>query len=340
MTLRSHLTIGSSGVVDRIYFFRITIFASLIIMMTQTNCLAQTKGQSIIIDLLMGEPVPFDHALDDMAQTRIIYLGEHHTIARHHKLQLDVMKGLHQRGLALAVGLEMFSTEQRSTLDEWSGSERNVEELSRKLGPERWTNLQDYAEILKFARQIRAPILGLNAPDSIVRKVAREGLGSLSVEERQSIPSDVEDINPQYEKLLRLKLRVHKSFQGKKLEKIILAHAVRDAVMAKGITDFMSSEAGAGKCMVVIAGGGHLNYGFGIPERVNRKIQLVHRIMLPSESGELVLSEQELRHAAPVEITHEDLNFIKVRIASYLSVLPLREEDKHLETEMLQARIK
>ena len=340
MTLRSHLITGSSGVVDRIDFFRMSIFGLLIIMMTQTNCFSQTRSQSIMIDLLLGEPVPFDHALDDMAKTRIIYLGEHHTIARHHKVQLDIMKGLHQRGLKLAVGLEMFSTEQQSILDEWSRAEWSVEELARKLGPERWTNLQDYAEILKFARQIKAPILGLNAPDSLVRKVAREGLGSLSASERQAIPSDVEDINPQYEKLLRLKLRVHKSFQDKKLEKIILAQAVRDAVMAKGISDFMTSEVGAGKCMVVIAGGGHLNYGFGIPERVDRKIQLAHRIMLPSESGELVLTEQELRHAAPIEITHEDLDFIKVRIASYLSVLPLPDEDKHHETEMLQARIK
>ncbi len=325
---------------DRIDLLKLTIFGVLIIMMTQTNCFAQTKSPSIIIDMLLGEPVPFEHALDDMAKTRIIYLGEHHTIARHHKLQLDVMKGLAQRGLALSVGLEMFSTQQQATLDEWSGSEWDVGELVRRSGPEHWTNLEDYAEILKFAREIKAPILGLNAPDAMVRKVAREGLGSLSDAERQSIPDDAEDINPQYEKLLRIKLRVHKSFQGKKLEKIILAQAVRDAVMSRTIVDFLSSDAGSGKCMVVIAGGGHLNYGFGIPERVSRKLNLPCRIMLPSESGELVLSEQELRHAAPIEITHEDLDFIKLRIASYLSVLPLPEEDKPIETELLQARIK
>lgn len=340
MTLRSHLIIGSFGVVDRIDLLKVTILGVFFIMMSQANCFAQSKSQAMIIDLLLGEPVPFDQALDDMAKTRIIYLGEHHTIARHHKLQLDVIRGLAQRGLSLSVGLEMFSTEQQATLDEWSNSQRDIGELARRLGPERWTNLQDYAEILKFAREIKAPILGLNAADALVRKVAREGLDSLSDIERQSIPSDVGDINPQYERLLRLKLRVHKSFQDKKLEKIILAQAVRDSVMSGTIVDFLSSTAGAGKCIVVIAGSGHLNYGFGIPERVERRINLAHRIMLPSESGELVLSEQELRHAAPIEITHEDLDFIKTRIASYLSVLPLPEEDKHLETEMLQARIK
>lgn len=337
MTLKSPLTTGNSGAADRSAVLITLILTLFVIVMTKTGSLAQTKCPATIIDLLMGEPVLFEQALDDMAKVRIIYLGEHHTIARHHKLQLDVIKGLVERGITPAIGMEMFSTEQQRALDEWCQADSDVDSLAAGLGRDRWANLRDYAEMLMFARQIKAPILGLNAPDSVVRKVAREGLDSLSDTEKEAIPPDVENINPLYDKLLRLKLRVHKSFQDKKLDKIVLAQAVRDAVMSKTVVDFLNSDTGSGKTMVVIAGGGHLNYGFGIPERVSRRLDAPHRIMLPSESGELVLSEQELRHAAPIEITHSDLDFIKTRIASYLSVLPLNEE-KPVETELLQAR--
>lgn len=323
---------------DRLKTINILLLLALIIAMTNSRCLAQNKCSAIMIDLVFGEPVTMEQALDDMASSRIVYLGEHHTIARHHSFQLDIIKGLAQRGISLAIGMEMFSIEHRSALNQWMQEGSGIDELAKRLGPERWNNLKDYAEILKYAVEIKAPLIGLNAPDALVRKVARQGLEGLSDAERKDIPSDLTDINPQYEKLLRLKLRVHKSFQTRKLDSIILAQALRDAVMAKSIVEFLNSESGSGKTMVVIAGGGHLNYGFGIPERVSRHLDVRHRIALPSESGELVLSEHELRHAAPLEITHEDLSFIRNRIADYLSVLPLRDEDAPaLTPEVIQA---
>ena len=63
----------------------------------------------LIIDVLMGEPVEMETMLDDLADVKIIYLGEVHTIARHHKLQTDILNRLKGRGLKLALGMEMFS---------------------------------------------------------------------------------------------------------------------------------------------------------------------------------------------------------------------------------------
>jgi hypothetical protein len=74
---------------------------------------------------------------------------------------------------------------------------------------------------------------------------------------------------------------------------------------------------------MVIAGSGHINYGFGIPERVRRRVDISFRIILPSESGELQLSEAEKRQAVDIDISHEDVKFIDRPIADYLSVLPV-----------------
>ncbi len=331
---------GNSGEAGRKSLRILLVIMALTGIMSYQNCYGQAKCPAILVDLVLGEPVSLDYALEDIVKSRIVYLGEHHTIARHHKFQLDIIKGLSEKGVELAVGLEMFSTEQQQALNEWSQSRAKIDDLAAKLGVEKWTNLKDYSEILEYAREVEAPILGLNAPDALVRKVAREGLEGLTEAQQKGIPKDVDDINPQYEKLLRLKLRVHKAFQEKKLERIILAQALRDSVMSKTILDFLETPAAKGRTMIVIAGGGHINYGFGIPERVSKYLDAPYRILLPSESGELVLTEQELRHAAPIEITHADLGFIRTRIADYLSVLPLVEDSKMPEPDMIQAELR
>ncbi len=52
------------------------------------------------------------------------------------------------------------------------------------------------------------------------------------------------------------------------------------------------------------------------------------RIVLASESGELVLSKEEQRQAVPIDMTHQDLRFIRVPIVDYLQlVAPPAEEE-------------
>ncbi len=287
---------------------------------------ALDSGHPFIIDLLMGEPVEIKTMLDDLAEARIIYLGEIHTIARHHKLQTEMLKLLNERGLKLALGMEMFSVERQPILDRWLAGKQTVNDLIRELGKEHWTNLKDYESVLTTARNLGIPIAGLNAPDKLVHKIAREGVAGLSPEEKDSLPKDLEQINPLNDRLLRLRLRVHKAFQDKSLDNIVLAQALRDATMARAVMEFLESPAGKDSTMLVIAGTGHVNYGFGIPERVKARLDLPFRIIVASESGELVLSEEEIRQTAPIHLTHKDLEFIQKPIADYLHVIPLKAE--------------
>jgi len=298
---------------------------------TLTFCLYGTKATSasmscpsIIVDLLLGEPVPFETALDDMSEVRIVYIGEIHTIARHHELQVEILRGLVQRNLNLSLAMEMFTSEQQPVIDRWVSSGEPVSVLVENLGKDRWTNLMDYASVLSVARDLNIPIIGLNASNSIVRKVSRGGLEALSEEEKSHIPSDVRPINPLYAKLLSLKLRVHRAFQGDPLDRVIYAQALRDAVMASNITLYLEGPNRKDRLLVVIAGSGHLSYGFGVPERVKRHIDVTSRIILPSESGELQLSEAEKQQALDIEISHKDVKFIDKPIADYLSVIPIK----------------
>jgi len=299
-------------------------FAAVLTMCSSTTALADSEP--FIIDLYMGEPVPQDVMLDDLSTVRIVYIGEIHTIARHHELQAEILRGLSDRDVKLAVGMEMFPRENQPILDLWQTGNQSVADLIMELGTGHWTNLQDYEKVLTLARERHAPIVGLNARDTLVRKVARGGLDGLTESEMREIPEGVEKINPLQDRLLRLRLKVHKAFEKASLDRIVIAQALRDATMAETVSRFLDSSDGKNRLMLVIAGSGHVNYGFGIPERVQRRNPLPYRVVMPTESGELLLTEAEKGQSVPVHITHEELRFITTPIADYFQAVPLQKE--------------
>jgi uncharacterized iron-regulated protein len=318
-------TRGNPGVSARILNLIFLLIWTVAFCCYETEAISASMScPAIIVDLLLGEPVPIETALDDMSGTRIVYVGEFHTIMRHHELEVEIIRGLAQRNPNISLGMEMFTSEQQPVIDRWLSSQESVSVLIDNLGEDRWTNLMDYASVLLAARDLKIPVVGLNISNDIVRKVSRGGLESLSEAEKTLVPPDVEPINPLYAKLLSLKLKVHRAFREKSLKRIIFAQALRDTVMAANITRYLEGVNTKERLLIVIAGSGHLNYGFGVPERVKRRIDVTSRIILPSESGELELSETEKQQAVDIEISHEDLRFIDQRIADYLSVLPIK----------------
>jgi membrane-associated protease RseP (regulator of RpoE activity) len=54
-----------------------------------------------------------------------------------------------------------------------------------------------------------------------------------------------------------------------------------DEIMAKTVVDYLARK--DGMKMVVLAGGNHVNYGFGIPRRAFRKMPVSYRIITPEE---------------------------------------------------------
>lgn len=290
-------------------------------------------SKPMIIDVYAGEPVSWETMLDDVAAARVVYLGELHSIRHHHEFQLMMLRGLFHKGHKIVLGMEMFAAYQQEILDRWLASNNTISGLGQQLGKEKWNNLSDYESLLLFAREKGVRIVGLNASGDLVRMVARGQVSALTAEQQKGFPAeDLLEPSPLYDKLLRLKLRVHKAFQGKSLDGVVRAQLVRDSVMAETVVRSLESSADKDLKFICIAGSGHLNYGFGIPERVNKKISVTDRIILPTESGRLILSDEEIRQAVPVEITHEDLRFIGKPIADYLYVFPLSVSERKGET--------
>jgi uncharacterized iron-regulated protein len=132
------------------------------------------------------------------------------------------------------------------------------------------------------------PVLALNTPTEVTRQVAREGLERLTAQQRQFIPpfSEIRTDNADYRQLMLTAFGQHQQAghgSSADFERFFLAQVLWDETMAERIAQFL--QANPDYQVVVLAGQGHIVYGYGIPSRVARRLkdkQFVQRSVLLS----------------------------------------------------------
>ena len=134
--------------------------------------------EKVYLDVYQGEPLTFEEMVDSLAKTKIVFLGEVHTIERHHRFQHRVIKELFQKEIPLVIGLEMLPFTCQNGLDLWiAGKMEKAEFLKLINWQENWTiDFGLYEPIFDFAREKKIPLVALNAPRLLVKKVARKGI--------------------------------------------------------------------------------------------------------------------------------------------------------------------
>lgn len=304
---------------------RCPLALSLIALALALPALAQPP-EGWWLDLYRGEPVVRDEVLADLLGSDVVFLGETHTVARHHALQAEVIAAFAEAGAPFCLGLEQMECVYQPILDRYNRGEATLEEVyAETKWEERWGNIRDYFPLLEAAHAAGAPIVALNARAEVVRKVGRGGLASLTPEERAELPPAMRLEDAPYRAQLRLALGVHAGMPEDRLANVCDAQIARDETMAESLVRFLGAEAGQGRKALVLAGSGHMQFGLGTPERVGDRLPSARlRIVLSSVSGELTLSAAEQAMAREVTITHDDMAYAPRPLADYLSVKPLQ----------------
>lgn len=211
-----------------------------------------------------------------LGRARVIYLGETHDSEADHKAQLEILQTLYRQNPNLAIGLEMFQRPFQPVLDRYiSGELTEVEMLEQSEYSQRWGFPWSlYAPILRFAKENRLPLIALNTPIEVTRKVARMGLESLTTAERQYIPpiTELDLSNSTYRAQLQaIYTKFHKgSSNSQDFERFWQAQVLWDETMAAAIVAYL--KANPQRQVVVLAGHGHIADGYGIPSRVARRL--------------------------------------------------------------------
>jgi len=207
-----------------------------------------------------------------LADRRVIFVGEAHDRYEDHLNQLMVIRGLHELGLDLAIGMEMFQQPFQQALDGYGAGEVDEAEMLRRTGYfERWRfDYRLYRPILRYAREHLIPLLALNLEREITEKVGQAGLAALDEAQRARIPAGMDREDPVYRERLKRVFDLHPQDKDRDFENFLSVQLLWDEGMAERAADYLRQH--PGKTLVILAGQGHVEFGQGIPARLQRRL--------------------------------------------------------------------
>ncbi|AQQ09858.1 putative iron-regulated protein [Sedimentisphaera cyanobacteriorum] len=279
------------------------------------------------VDAYIGEPIAYDELVTDLSQVDIVYLGERHTLKRHHDIQQKIITELILKDKHIILGLEQFEAFQQPIIEKYNRSEITLDQLTEQTDwPSRWSNYLDYCDIVKAVHDAGGEVVGLNARQEIVRKVARKGMDSLTNEERNELPVEIDTSNESYRQHMNNTMMVmaHVKNNPDMLDRMFTAQVCRDEMMAESLYKAIKSSEKQNSIAVVLCGSGHLIHGSGIPSRLKRRLpNLKDRIVVLSGSGDVELSKSMQAMSRDVKTSHQQLKCFETPVADYLHVVNL-----------------
>jgi uncharacterized iron-regulated protein len=208
----------------------------------------------------------------------VVYLGETHDRLADHQAQLQIIERLHEKRKGkIVLAMEMFQRPYQKVLDRYIKREiSEAQMLEQSEYEDRWGfGWENYQAIAKFARTHRVPIIAMNTPTEVSRKVARQGLDKLTPEETKHIPpeGEIDLSNAEY----RAKIQkvydqhvAHAHGNSSSFDRFFLTQVLWDETMAESIAEFVKSQPKTQ--VIVLVGQAHVAYGYGIPSRVERRL--------------------------------------------------------------------
>lgn len=227
--------------------------------------------------------ISFQEMLDEISSVKVVFVGEKHGNTDHHIIQLNVIKGLHQKDIQLAIGLEMFMASDQEKLDGWVAG-KIKEKAFVKIFKKNWgIDWKYYRDIFVYARDNSIPLTGLNVPREITKKVARQGFQSLNREELEALPPGITcDLDQRYKDFIRRLFKV-KGGKEKAFNYFCEAQVVWDQSMAWHLAD--SLEKNPSRKTVVLAGAIHA-WKYGISRQLQRYATVKDSVILPDLPGD------------------------------------------------------
>ena len=260
------------------------IIATVTTFFFSTSCGAGAgSGSYRLLDLNQQTELPLSQAVSELKKSRIVLVGEQHSNAAHHRAQLAVIRALKEAGLEVAIGLEMFRHESQPALDRWVSGEIDTQSFE-KIYYDNWTYpWQAYGMIFEYARDHKIPMIGLNVPREITRKVSRNGFKSLTQDEKGRLAEVSCVVDQQYMDYIR------QAFGGHghgKLNFIYFCEAqmVWDTAMAVYSLGYLEKHPDA--VVVVLTGVGHAQKG-AVPRQIRIRSKVPFSVILPEVAGSI-----------------------------------------------------
>lgn len=251
-----------------------------------------------------GERLSPDELYARLARYRFVAIGEQHDDRFDHAIESRVFDALGERVEVAALGMEMFQRPFQDALDAYvAGEIGEAEMLARTEYGGRWgMDTAFYAPLWRSAHQQGFAIVALNASRELSHRIAEVGLDGLSAAERQKLP-EMDLDNPEHRAYVRRAFEQHDmKMTEERFERFYAAQVLWDETMAETATNFMQAHPQV-DTMVIVAGGAHADKRFGIPPRIERRLDARDEAvtLMPVDVGRsdgAVPTMEELRRSA------------------------------------------
>ncbi len=253
----------------------------LLVISILSLCLPDTSAAHSF-DLQKNQVVTLEQIIADLSGVQAVFVGETHDQQPHHDAQLQIVRELHDTGVEVAIGLEMFRRDGQTDLDRWVAGEIDEAEFE-DIFSQHWSDWLLYRDIFVYARNNEIPMLGLNIERDIVNQVAQNGFSSLSEPQREILPLAACRVSDTYRDFIRRALNGH-SHDGSEFEHFCEAQILWDASMAANLGAYLKQS--PQQTVVVLAGNGH-SWKHGIPEQLARFGDYTSRVLLPEVPGRI-----------------------------------------------------
>ena len=224
-----------------------------------------------IIELETGLAISFDDLIDRLGAKDLIFIGEKHDNPEHHLIEAQILQALAVRYGPVSAAMEFFQEPGQPALDRYLSGAIDEALFLKEVGwKEGWSfHYHFYRPLLLTIKERGGKVLAINAPRSIVRKVAREGLSGLDQDERIQLAEDIDLGNRRHREYVKRVFKEHVHPELKNFEHFYQAQCVWEDTMAQNIAEHMQ------KCddrVVAFTGNGHIVNKFGIPDRTRKRV--------------------------------------------------------------------
>ncbi len=268
---------------------------------------------------------PIEAIFPDLTKHKVVFIGEQHNKFSNHLNQLKIIKAMVKAGKKVAIGMEMFQEPYQKYLTEFIEGKISEKEMLKKTEYfKRWKyNYHLYRPIILYAKKEHLPLIALNIEKEITKKVVRKGIDSLNKKEKNSVPKSIDFSNSEYKNELRNIFSSHQSQNFKNFDEFYYAQLLWDETMAKNIVKYLQKN--PDRSMVVLAGNGHVMFGFGIPDRIERRGIKDYRIVVNSMKPKPGIADY-LLYPEPIETAKEKKIGVYLEADDKLKVSKLVED--------------
>jgi uncharacterized iron-regulated protein len=217
-------------------------------------------------------PSGLDEVFRKIEENRVIFIGEIHGTPSIHRLQLEIIRRLHEGGRPVSIAMEAFPSEMQHIFDKWTEGVLNENDFQR-VYKETWTVPYDYyREILLYARAQKIPLIAINADNALIGSVSKNGLGAVSEDLLKEVGFTACTTDPAYEKI------VGKTYHAAEFPFLCDGQRLRDSFMAYNISKALKKDNNA---VIVLAGATHAMKP-AVPHLLSNLTRVGYKVLLPA----------------------------------------------------------